>query len=484
MAELSIIGMNHKTAPVALREQWALNRDHALALLHQIHAENTLEEALVLSTCNRAEVYFVSRKADEALDYLAGHVARLRQAAPVTDRSVFYRHDGPDAVRHLYRVAASLDSLIVGEHQILGQVKEAYRLALEARTAGFLLNRLLHGAFRVGKRVMTETEIGRGSAGVAQAAIELARHIFTSLEGRSVLLVGAGQNAECAAQALLRAGATRLIVANRTLSRAQQLAHDILQPTREACAPEGPGCEPPDEADGPVACPAVQRRGDAGEEIEEDAAPPVSAPSAAPTAEGIGLEDLPRAIASVDLVISSTGAPEPVLKYDALAPALARRARPLLMIDIAVPRDIDERLATLSEVFLYNIDDLDRLVAHNLERRRGEIPRAEKIVQAEVEEFGQWLASRQVAPTLRLLQKYMETLQQEQIRRYGGQFTDADRRKLEEFTRALGQKMLHRPMTLLRDVAKDGPLSENVALVDMIHRLFDLDSIKDEGGDS
>jgi len=486
MSELSVIGLNHRTAPVALRERVALPADLVLHLLRRVHAEPVLEEALVLSTCNRTEFYVVARRAKDLLGYLLGHAAALRGAAPVADpksgpglpvwvpgRSVFYRHEGSDAVRHLFRVAASLDSQIVGEHQILGQVKEAYRLAVEARTARFLLNKLLHAALRVGKRVLTETEIGRGSAGIAQAAVELAGHLFSSLRGKAVLLVGAGANAECAARALLRAGAGRLVVANRTLARAQELARDILtRPPEKPCDAGGP--EAAGDLDDAATCPALARAGAA-------CAPPAGDESAtAPASEAIDLDGIPAAIAGVDLVITSTGAPGVVLTYDALAERLRRQDRPLLVIDIAVPRDVDERLGTLPNVFLYNIDDLDRLVARNRERRREEIPRAEAIVDAEVEAFNRWLASRQAAPTIRLLRRRIEAIQDAHVRRYGRQFSGADREQLETFTRSLGQKILHDPTAYLSGLARDGALSDNLEVLDIVHRLFDLDALEEQ----
>jgi glutamyl-tRNA reductase len=485
MAQVSIIGVNHRTAPVAVREQLALGPDALARLLRSMHAEKVFDEALILSTCNRTECYFVPRLAQDAVAYFLGHVARLRSAPPA-DAAVFYRHDDLEAVRHLFRVAASLDSQIVGEHQILGQVKEAYRAAVEARTAGFLLNKLLHWAFRAGKRVQTETDLGRGSAGVPQAAVELARHLFSSLRGKTVLLVGAGETAELAARALVRCGATRLIVANRTLERARQLAHGLLHPptSAAACASEtdDTACIT-EEGTEDVSCPALPAEEFGGQGVPAGGVPssapggaPVPAPAAPaprPAAEAIRLEDIPAAIGRADLVISSTGAPEPVLTWAGLADALRRRDAPLLIIDIAVPRDVDERLARVSNVYLYNIDDLDRLVARNLERRRQEIPRAEAVVEYEVAEFGRWLASREVAPTIRLLQERLADIRQAQVDRYARKF--ADRGELDKFTQSLIGQVLHGPMALLKDLSENGSPSERMAAVDMIRRLFDLD---------
>jgi glutamyl-tRNA reductase len=492
MAELSVIGLNHHTAPVEVRERLALPGDLVVRLLHTIHAEPALEEAMVLATCNRTELYGIAREGHDPLAYFLDVVARLKGSPVEADRSVFYRHEGLGAARHLFRVAASLDSQIVGEHQILGQVKDAYHAAVEVRTAGFFLSKLLHWSFRVGKRVQTETDLGRGSAGIAPAAVELAQQIFSSLKGRAVLLVGAGQMAEVAARALLRRGATRLVVANRTLARAQQLAYDLVH--TQAGTSEEEGC--PDEMapSGTVVCPALM----ALEVLEAEEAkegvrsldgvglqtpslaqtPSTSLPSATAT-EAISLEDIPKALPGVDLVISSTGSPELVLTYDGLAASLRRRQSPLFIVDIAVPRDVDERLGDLDNVFLYNIDDLDHLVARNVDRRRQEIPRAEAIVEDELCEFSRWLASLQVTPMIRLLREQLDALQQAHIDRYGKQFSDADRERLKAFTQTLCNQILHKPTTFLKELSKEGSTSESLQTVDIIRRLFGLDSNND-----
>ncbi|MDP6381348.1 MAG: glutamyl-tRNA reductase, partial [Phycisphaerae bacterium] len=230
--EISVIGVNHRTAPVDVREKVSLPGDLARRLLQTVRAEKIFEEAMVLDTCNRTEVYFVSNSSEDGagdtLDHLVAHIAEVKQAPAIAYTSFFYRHDGQSAVGHLFRVAASLDSQIVGEHEILDQIKGAYRTAMEARSARFLINKLMHWALRVGKRVQTETDLGRGTASVPQAAVELARHVFSSLEGKTVMLLGAGQTAESAAVALVRCGAGHVIVANRTLSRAEELAGRLL----------------------------------------------------------------------------------------------------------------------------------------------------------------------------------------------------------------------------------------------------------------
>ena len=469
MAELCVIGLNHRTAPVAVREPFALPGDTVLRLLRAFHAGPALEESLLLATCNRTELYAVPRAGHDPLAHFLEHLGHVRGGPVSADPAVFYRYDGLEAARHLFRVAASLDSQILGEHQILGQVKDAYRLAVEARTAGFLLNRLLHGSFRVGKRVQGQTPLGRGSVGVATAAVELARQIFSTLQGRTVLLVGAGQNAECAALAILRAGASRLIVANRTVERARQLAHDIVQPA--ACDP----CQLDETSEDAATCSALRAAG----AVESD--PRIGAPSPAGpqvATEAIGLEDLAAAVARADLVITSTGSPQAVLTYDALAPVLCGRRRPVFIIDIAVPRDVDPRLAEVDNVFLYNLDDLDRLVARNLERRRAEVPRAEAIVEDELGAFAAWLSRLEVAPTLRLLNEWIDAQRRATIDRYGRKFTEADREQLERFTQTLGSQFLSRPVEFLKALSENGSTSESLAAVDLVRRMFGLDEPK------
>ncbi len=472
---ISVIGVNHRTAPVEVRERVSLPGDLGLQLLEAIRAERVFDEAMVLDTCNRTEVYFVAAHAEDPLDHLLAHIAALKGASPPADTSVFYRHDGSAAVAHLFSVAASLDSQIVGEDEILGQVKKAYRLALQARTARFLLGRLLHRAFRVGKRVRTETELGRGASSVAQAAGELARQIFSTLANRKVLLVGAGENAELAARTLIRGGCGGLIVANRTPARARQLAEELLRPPRQADALGDPACLAESEGED-AGCPALREiapecslygKGSPGEARAFDT-------------RAIELAEIPAVIGEVDLVICSTGAPDFVLRCEPLTGGLARRDRPLLIIDIAVPRDVEPRLGELPDVFLYNIDHLDRLVAENIDRRRREIPRAEAIVEWETRQFARWLDSLQVAPTIKLLQRRFDLLRVEQIKRYGKNFGPAGGEQLEKFAGGLLGKVLHSPMAFLRELSADGSSTDGLVAVDLVRRIFDLDSLEPE----
>ena len=449
--EVSVIGISHRTAPLEVREKFALSDDLCHKLLSAIHKEDVLDEAMVLHTCNRTEVYFAPSDAPNALEYFLGHLARVKDCAPETDTAAFYRYDGPEAVQHIFRVTAALDSQIVGEYQILGQVKNAYRIALEERTARFVLNKLMHRAFRVGKRTRTETQLGRGAVSVARAAVDLTERVFSDLAGKTAMLVGAGQTAETAARGLIARGVGHVIVANRTLSRARQLAEELTRPPGKV-----PDAEEPD-----------------------DNSAPEPAPAASVTTETLDLDEIRQKIREVDVVLCSTGSPDPVLRYDDLAETIRRARRSLLLVDIAVPRDVDPSLTRLSNVYLYNLNHLDALVEQNIESRRKEIPLAEAIARDELEELVQWFEFLQVAPTIRLLQEHFQALRSTEINRYGKKFTSDDRQQLDPFTRGLCDKILHRPIAFLRQVCEEEPVSDQLAALDMIRRMFSLESRED-----
>ena len=459
--ELFVIGISHRTAPVEVREKVALPGPLSRQLLRTMHAEKTFEEVLVVDTCNRTEFYFVPHNDADPLPYILDHVARVKGAPAGVDPALFYRHRGPDAVRHLFGVAAGLDSQIVGESEILGQLKTGYRLAVEERTARFLLNKLMHRAFRVGKRIRTETQLGYGSTSVAQAAAELAGQVFAELAGKTILLVGAGKTVEAAAKTLVRPGVKGVIVANRTLSRAQELAADLAL---------GRGAS--EESDEPITCPALLRL--LG--LMKASAP--GAPGEKVPARAVELADLPAVIGEADIVLCSTGSPDMVLTHEALADPIRRRQGLLLIVDIAVPRDVDPRLGTLPNVFLHNINDLDKVVEGTLARRRGEIPKAVAIIDLEVEQFAAWRDSLDANATIRQLRHWFETIQAEQLDRYARKFDPAAREQLKAFTQTLINKALHQPITFLRSLAQEADTSEQLLMVDAIRRMFDLDSIE------
>jgi len=466
---ISVVGISHHTAPVEAREALALPGGLAAELLGALKADKVFQESLVLDTCNRTEVYFVADGDEDPLTRLLGHIGRVKHTEPLADRSMLYVHKGRTAVEHLFRVAAALDSQIVGEHQILGQVKTAYRLAVNERTARFFLNKLLHWAFRVGKRSQAETDLGSGTTSVAQAAVDLSRHVFTRLQDKRVLLVGAGQTGALVAKSLVGHGVGHVMVANRTMERAREVAAEVVH-----LRPEDADLLDLDQAR--ITCPALLQMLAELNGSGVGKTPGVRPPKT----QAIGLDAIGDVIDQVDLVICATGAPDVVLKADQVAPVIRRSGRSLFIVDIAVPRDVDPALGDLDNVFLYNIDDLDRIVNRNIETRRREIPHVEAIIADELAQFVDWYDSLQVAPTIKLLQERFSRLREVEIKRYGSKFTEADRDQLHRFTRSLCNKILHQPIAFLRRSSNTGDSSDRLEAVAMIRAIFELDEL--EGG--
>lgn len=455
--DIAVVGTNFRTAPIEQREKFALSGDLASRLLRTIRSEHIFAEAILLDTCNRTECYLVPSGDQDPRAAMTALIARMKGMELTAEPSEFYHHSGPEAVKHLFRVSAAMDSQIVGEHQILGQVKKAYRLATAEKTSRFLLNKLMHGAFKTAKRVQAETDLGRGSISVAKTAVDMAGQIFTHLSGKTALIVGAGTTAQTVARTLVASGVHNIIVANRTLARAEQLAETLT------AAP-------------------VTDKDDLGrcEESYADPEPVTQPPSVAPNIRSIELHRIPEVIGEVDLAICSTGSDEPVLTRDMLADRLRRRREPLFIVDIAVPRDVEPELGRLSNVFLYNMDDLDRVVSDNIERRRLEIPRAEAIVDYEVQQFCKWHNSLQVTETITQLRQHFERLQEVQIGRYGKQFDRDNRQQLDIFTKDMCKKMLHRPTAYLRKLAQEADASDRLMAVDTLRRMFDLDQLEND----
>ena len=470
---ISVLGIDYKTAGVDVREQVALTREQAAHLLQAVADEKIFAEAVIVSTCNRTEFYVVSEEGQEGdFAHLLVHHAEAKGLPAPLDQAIFWRLDGAEAVQHLFRVASSLESQIVGEREIQGQVKEAYRVACDQRTAKFFCHKLMHWSFLAAKRVMTETALGQGTASVSQAAVDLARQVFTSMAGKTVLLMGAGQTAELACQALVRAGASSVVVANRTLANAQQLTDSFLQWQQAEASWRTLGLDEEHEA---IRCPALANLlAMCPMRPSETAA---SAPKLA--ARAITLEEIPSVIANVDLVICSTGATEPVLRAAAMRTALHGVRHSLLMIDISMPRNIEPAVGELPNVFLYNMDALEGLVERNLRQRRSEIPRAEAIIDSEVDRFGQWVASLGVVPTIKLLTQRVAELQQAELARYQKKFSAGERDQLGEFARSLCNKILHDPIAFLRQLDEAGE-DRSLSSVSVLREIFNLDGAEKE----
>ena len=426
MTRLLLLGVSHHSAPVELRERLDFSRaglDTALATLADRH---DIGEAVVLSTCNRAEVYTSCAEIDRTRDRLTRFLSDFHELPPGALTPHLYERADRAAVQHLFRVAAGLDSLVVGEPQILGQVKDAFATASSQAHTGALLNRLFHVAFTVGKRVRSETAVGKGAVSVSYAAVSLAHKIFGSLDGLNVLLLGAGEMGKLTALNLRSHHVGRIAIASRTRSRAEALAA----------------------------------------EMAGDAVPWSSVESE---------------LATSDILISVTGSPEPILsRADLEAAMAARRYRPLFIIDIAVPRDVHPAAGQIEQVFLYNIDDLQAIVDDNMSKRRAEIARAEAIVDEEVTRFAAWLRSRGAVPTVVALRQRFERIRRAELARLQPKMAslppDALAR-VDEITRLVVEKLLHTPTEQLKALP-DHEAVETYA--DALRRLFDLPADDEE----
>jgi glutamyl-tRNA reductase len=415
-----VAGLSHRNAPVELRERLALEEDKLREALRDIHATGAVREAVILSTCNRVEVYGVTRVPGEARAVAFRHLCRQRGVDPGSVEPLLYTHVEGAAVRHAFRVAASLDSMMVGEPQILGQVKDAFALAQSCEVVGPALHSLFTQAFNVAKKVRTETELARHAVSVSFAAVELARKIFATLDGKAVLLVGAGEMSELAARHLIEQGAFPIYVVNRTWARAQEMARAL-------------------------------------------------------SGTALPFDELATGLAAVDIVITSTGAPEPLIGRATVARALQGRGnRPLFLIDIGVPRDVEPTVNALDGVYYYDIDDLRQVVDANLRERAREAQRAEALVDREVAKFETRLGDVAVIPTIVSLRERLEEIRLAEVRKALARLPDAapeTRAALEAMSTAIVNKILHVPITKLRESSRAGAHRSWLALV---HELFGL----------
>ena len=414
--KLFLTGLNHRTAPVAVRERLAFSETELPDALNELTRTPGINEAIVLSTCNRVEVLVAATPGFQPLE-LTGVLCKLREL----DRSWLEPHvyslQGSDAIRHLFRVAASLDSMVLGEPQILGQLKAAYGVARQQGALNGFLDSVVTRAFTVAKRVRTETEIGASAVSISYAAVELAREIFGNLNKKRVMLVGAGKMSELAARHLSRSGA-EIRVTNRTESRARELAALV----RGTIVP---------------------------------------------------YDEYKSQLRDIDIVITSSGAPEYLLHRDEMKRIIdARRNRPMFLIDIAVPRNIEPSVNEIDNVFLYDIDDLQRVVSENLKTRLSEAERADEIVSDELERLEAWIQTRSVGPVIADLQDSLEKLRAAEIERVRsklGPLTPQQEQAIEQLTRGIVNKIAHGPIAALRRNAGDS------SVVDRIRNIFRLD---------
>lgn len=422
---LTLVGLSHKTAPVEIREKLTFPAHRQEEALARITESSHVAEALILSTCNRTEIYAVTGIGSDGpsaiIDFLADYHDLDRHELV----RYLYISEGEAVVRHLFRVVASLDSMVVGEAQILGQVKEAYEHAFTNDAAGRIFNKLFRQSFEVGKRVRTETDIGENAVSISYAAVELAKRVFDSLEGRTVLILGAGKMSELTAKHLMSNGIKTVLVANRTYERAEELACRF--------------CGTP-----------------------------------------IRYEELYDRMRDADIVISSTAATHYVITKDQVASAMrGRRGNPLFLIDIAVPRDIDPDVNDIADVFLYDIDDLSGVVESNLEERMREARKAETIIDEEMVAFERWIESMEVVPTVAAIRAKAEQIRlaemEKALKRLGG-LSEKELQTVEALTASIVNKMLHGPTARLKMVATE---KDGYSYVEAARFLYGLDSNPD-----
>jgi len=418
--KLVVTGVSHKTAPVEVRERLAFSEAALPAALTELKSREGVSEALILSTCNRVEIVAASEDGVNLLALIGEFLAETRAGSAASLGPCLYHHEGPAAIRHLFRVAASLDSMVVGEPQILGQLKAAYSTAKAHGAVCGVLDHLLTRAFGVAKRVRSETGIGQMAVSISYAAVELARKIFGSLDGKTVMIVGAGKMSELSARHLRRSGASHIFVTNRTYERALEVAN-LFQGT--------------------------------------------------PVEYSKFLSLLPE----VDILIASSAAPHYILHKAEMQHVIAvRRNKPMFLIDIAVPRNIEPAVNEVDNVFLYDIDDLQGVVNSNLREREKEAGHAERIVSEEVERMLARLKAQEVTPAIVSLREQLEEIRLAEIERVRGKLgslTPQQEEALDSLTRGIINKIAHGPVSELRKRAGD---PEGVHVVDAIRRVFHL----------
>jgi glutamyl-tRNA reductase len=425
MIRIVNIGMNHETAPVELRECLAKEPENTSSALASMRELPSIKEGMFISTCNRVEALCTTENPNDARQSIVALMSRIGGISEHNFSSNLYTFEDMEAVKHIFRVASSLDSMAVGESQILGQIKDAYFQATREKTSGVILNRLMHRAFHVAKRVRTETGISDAAISISYAAVELAKKIFHDLDGKKVLLIGAGEMAELAARHLLSNGVESMTVANRTFDRAVRVAESF--------------------------------HGNA-----------------------VSFEEIGSQLLEVDIVITSTASPDYVITHDQVKGSLRkRRNRPLFFIDIAVPRDVEPRVNDLGNIYLYDIDDLKGVIEVNVARRQQEAVKAERIVLEEVIKFERWLKTLEVVPTIISIKEKAEAIRQIELKRSlrnVDKLTPSQIEMIETLTRSITEKIINDPILVLKRKA-DRPSKDSY--LDITRKLFDLDKNND-----
>ena len=418
-----VIGLNHTTAPVDVRERVTFAGDVDGALTRSLLDIKGVEEAMILSTCNRSEVIVTTADPDNTEIALIDAIADMHGLGPTTFQEFLYLKRGPDAVRHVFRVSSSLDSMVLGEPQILGQVKDSYRKAAVIRATGPVLNRLMHRGFFTAKRVRSETGVGLAAISVAYVAVELAKKILGELHDKHVLLIGAGEMAELAARHLVAQVDQPLTCINRTYETACTLATNLC-------------------------------------------------------GTALPIDQLNQGLTHADVVVTSTGSSDPIISKDRMKAVMrSRRHLPVFIIDIAIPRDVDPKVNDVDGVYLYNIDDLQAVADENLGERQKEALKAEKIVEEEARKFMAWSESLAAAPTIVALKDKLEHIRSQELSRLNGKFTNLEPEQkdaIEQLTRSIINKIVHEPITFLK---KSAERPRRNTYLDVAQRLFGLNGL-------
>ena len=426
MIKIVDIGMNHETAPVELRELVAFGGHNIDEVMNSFRGIENIKEFMVLSTCNRVEILFTTDMEKEAKESVIEFLSHISGIKKEELGQTLYIYDNQEAIRHILRVGASLDSMIVGEPQILGQVKDAYRIATEHKSSSIILNRLMHRTFSLAKKIRTETDISGSAVSISFAAVELGKKIFGDLQGKKVLLIGAGEMAELAARYLLNNRIAKILVTNRTFSRAVELADHFK-------------------------------------------------------GKAISFDEIDDQLLEADIVITSTASPEPIISLNQVKKTMrGRKNRPLFFIDIAVPRNVQPQVNGIENVFVYDIDDLKGIIEINLSKRKGEAVKAERMVDEEVIKFSEWLKTLDIVPTIVALQDKCEKIRQIELKKTLSSLEDLtpeQRKGLENLTTSITKKILNDPILFLK--RKEDRASRNLYL-DVARKLFHLEPDNEE----
>jgi len=418
--QVILLGVSHRTAPVELRERLDFSSRDLGAAVEALALRPSAAESVVLSTCNRSEIYVVSSDPARARAEVTAFLSEYHELPAQDFTPHLFSHDNEAAVRHLFRVAAGLDSIVVGEPQILGQVKDAFQAAAERHRTGPMLSKLFHWSFLVGKRVRSETGLGEGAVSISFAAVALARKIFGQLNGRRVLVVGAGEISTLTAQHLRTNGVGEILVTSRTPAHADALAASV-------------------------------------------------------NGRSVAWEDLAHAVSAADIVVTATGSQRPIITRAQIEAVTGRhRPGPLFIIDVAVPRDVEASVGDIEQVFLYNVDDLQTIVQENLSRRSSEVERAEAIVAEELAKFAAWQRSRGAVPTIVALRERFDRIRRTELNRLDGKLSGLSpeaRSRVDEVTRLIVEKLLLEPTEQLKGLPDE---ETQVAYTEAINRLFRL----------